>query len=289
MGAGLKVVFLGMACGGSAAALAALLAGGVEVRGVVVAGLGGGGGGVAGRGGAAAGVAGGAGVPVLGVGGMGRETIAEIAGYGPDAVVAGCFPWRVPGALLDLPRFGCFNVHPSLLPTGRGPDPVFWTLRRGEPRTGATVHRMDGGFDTGPIVAQEAVDVPPGVRAPDLERRLMEIGGRLAVGALPRLAAGELVPTPQPEADATRAPIPTAGDWAMPTTLPAAWAYAFARGVAPLGGPLAVLIGATGERRPVRDALGWGSEAMDAAVVDEGEGVIRVRFRPGWVRLRVEG
>jgi methionyl-tRNA formyltransferase len=61
-----------------------------------------------------------------------------------DAVVVACFPWKLPPALLARPRLGGLNVHPSLLPLGRGPEPVFWTLRRGERRTGATIHRLDG-------------------------------------------------------------------------------------------------------------------------------------------------
>jgi len=145
---------------------------------------------------------------------------------------------------------------------------------------------MDAGFDTGPVVAQTAVDVPLGMRAPDLEAWLMALGGDLLVEALPRLAAGTLVPTAQDDAQATAAPVPKAADFVIPTNLPAGWAWGFARGVAPLAGPLAVLVGAMGERIDVGDALAHDpAAAMGKPVVWEENGTVRVRFRPGWVRF----
>ncbi len=280
----MRTVFLGMPCAGSANVLRALLGAGVEVAAVALAGRGDGGeGGATGP----AGVARGAGGPVTWLGGA--EALAEaVAARRPQAVAAACFPWRVPAAVRALPPLGCLNVHPSLLPAGRGPEPVFWTLRRGERQTGATVHQMDAGFDSGPIVAQAGIAVPPEVRAPDLEARLMALGGELLVESLPRLAAGTLRPRSQPDTPATTAPVPSAADWALPTDLPAGWAWGFARGVAPLGGPLTVLVGATGESIPVRDALDHHPAAgPPEPVVREGEGVVRVRFRPGWVRFAV--
>ena len=281
----MHVVFLGMECAASEPPLAALFRAGIGVRAVVLPG--GSGEPATALEAGVAGLAGAARVPVLRVAGMGPGTVERIAAHRPDAVVVACFPWRLPRALRGVPRLGCLNVHPSLLPTGRGPEPVFWTLRRGERRTGPTVHRMDAGFDTGPIVARAEVGVPPGVRAPALERRLMALGGRLLAASLPRLAAGEIAATPQGEAGASRAPLPTADDWLVPTSLPGAWAYAFARGVAPLGGPLALWVGATGERYALRDALDHGPESMAEPTVEEGNGVLRVRFRPGWVRFRL--
>ncbi len=282
----MRVVFFGMECAGSERVLAALQAGGVEVRAVVLP---------VGRGRGAASaesgvgrLADGTGVPLVGVARLDGEAIGAIAAWRPEEVVAACFPWRLPPELLAVPPLGCLNVHPSLLPVGRGPEPVFWTLRRGERRTGATVHLMDAGFDTGPIVARAEVAVPEGVRAPELEARLMALGGRLVVEALAGLAVGTTVPTPQEDALATRAPVPAAADWVVPTNLPGRWAFSFARGVAPLGGPLMLLVGATGGRYPIRDALGYAAdERMEAPVEDEGGGVLRARCRPGWVRLLV--
>ena len=282
-----RVVFFGMRCAFSVPPLAALLDAGFDVQAVLLPGQ---------RETAEAGMgdhavvalARGASIPVLEMADRhGSEGVRAIAAHRPDVVVVACFPWRLPRTALDAPPLGCLNVHPSLLPRGRGPEPVFWTLRRGERRTGATVHLMDAGLDTGPIVAQAGWDVPEGVRAPALERRLAELGGRLLVAAIPGLAAGSLTPVAQDDALARSAPVPTAADFGVPTNLPARWAYNFVRGVAPLGGPLTLLVGATGERLPVRDAVDYDPEGtLDQPLVRDGETLL-VRCKPGVVRLVV--
>jgi methionyl-tRNA formyltransferase len=200
--------------------------------------------------------------------------------------VAACFPWRVPAEILSVPPLGILNVHPSLLPAGRGAEPVFWTLRRGERVTAVTVHRMDTGLDTGPIVAQAEIAVVEGVRATDLEQELMTLGGQVLLEALPALAAGALRLRAQPAHGISYSPVPSAADWTMPSSLPAAWAWRFARGVAPLRGPLtAVTPGAT---IPVREALDWApDERLPERIIAEGNGTVRVRFTPGWVRFRI--
>lgn len=228
-----------------------------------------------------------AGIPVLGVSDI-RSTgaIDAIAAYRPDLIAASCFPWRLPKPLLTLPRLGCLNVHPSLLPAGRGPEPVFWTLRRGECRTGVTIHLMDEGFDTGPILAQLEVDVPFGIRAPDLERELAERGGELLVESIGKLASGALQPRPQDAVRATHAPVPAELDYLVPTNLPASWAYAFVRGVSPLGGPLAVWITSTRERIRILDAQGWNDQQPATPCHIDGE-TLTVGFRDGSVSFQL--
>ena len=223
-----------------------------------------------------------AGVPVVSLAGFGdAEAVNLLASFHPDALVVACFPWRLPRAVRSLASLGGFNVHPSLLPALRGPEPVFWALRRGDRRTGVTLHLLDAGFDTGPIVAQEAIDVPPGIRAPDLDALLADLGARMLIPALHDLAAGRVTSRDQDHSLATRAPMPVGADWLVPTNLPAGWAYEFVRGVAPLGGPLSLLVMSTGERLPIADAIAVDPSAkMDVAVKRIGTQV-EVRFRPG--------
>jgi methionyl-tRNA formyltransferase len=229
-------------------------------------------------------VAASAGIPVVWVKSA-AEAAEAIRSIAPQVAVAACFLWRLPREALETPPLGILNVHPSLLPAGRGPEPVFWTLRRGEQMTGVTVHRMDAGFDTGPIVAQAEMPVPEGITAPDLERDLMTLGGSLLVDALPALAAGTLQPWPQPSVGVTKAPVPRPADWTMMSSLPAAWAWRFAQGVAPLRGPLTAIAGGTAIR--VAAALDWSrDERLPEPLQDVGDGTVRVRFSPGWVRFR---
>ena len=274
----MRVTMLSMPCDEPAPVLAALLAApGIEIVSLALAGIGSGGSRIE-R------IAADAGIPGTGL--ASRRVVAEaILPDRPDAVVIACFPWRLSGEVLGLAPLGALNVHPSLLPMGRGPEPVFWTLRRGERETGVTVHRMDAGLDTGPIVAQQAVPVPDGISAPELERDLMTLGGALLVEALPALAAGTLLARPQPEFGATSAPNPTHADWQMPVSLPAAWAWKFARGVASFGGPLAVVT--AGQAIPVREALAHDPVERPAErITHHDDGSFTVRFAPGWVRFR---
>jgi methionyl-tRNA formyltransferase len=229
-------------------------------------------------------VAASAGIPVVWVNSA-AEAAQAIQSFAPQVAVAACFLWRLPREAFETPPLGILNVHPSLLPAGRGPEPVFWTLRRGEPVTGVTVHLMDAGFDTGPIVAQVEMPVLEGITAPDLERDLMTLGGSLLMDALPALAAGTLHPWPQPALGVSQAPPPKPADWTMMSSLPAAWAWRFARGVAPLGGPLTAIAGGTAIR--VAAALDWSpDERLPEPVLRDDDGTVRVRFSPGWVRFR---
>lgn len=274
----LRVLYLGQPCAASAPSLTALLAAGFQVTTVVLAGQ---------------------------PGPFPSETERLVAKYGvplhwvtsaagvtailrasaPDIAVAACFPWRLGKAARGAPPLGILNVHPSLLPAGRGAEPVFWTLRHGKTVTGATVHHMDAGLDTGPVVAQAKLAVPAGIRAPELEWQLMTLGGQLLVETLPALTAGTLHPWPQPERGITLAPIPTPADWTITAMLPAGWAWSFARGVAPLGGPLTVVT--TDAIIPVTDALDWSPlDRLPERIIDEGDGTIRVRFSSGWVRFQ---
>ena len=274
----MRLVFLGQSCAAATPPLKALLAAGVDIATVILARQPGS------RLGEIQRVATAAGLPVVWVRSP-AEATATLRALAPDAAVAACFPWRLPRTATDMPPLGILNVHPSLLPAGRGAEPVFWTLRRGEHLTGVTVHRMDAGFDSGPIVAQDAMAVPEGIRAPDLEQELMTRGGRLLTAALPELAAGTLRPRPQPKEGVTHAPVPTPADWTIMSSLPAVWAWRFARGVAPLHGPLTVI--ADGAVIPVCDALDWAAdERLPERVIDDGDGTLRVRFAPGWVRFQ---
>src|SRR5262249_24483185 len=121
-------------------------------------------------------------IPLLAVGRLGApdclETVPDLS---PDLICAACFPRRLPPPLLALPRLGCLNVHPSLLPRYRGPVPLFWMFRAGEATGGVTVHWMEERLDAGPIAAQEAYPIPEGIAGDDLMNECAVRGARLMV------------------------------------------------------------------------------------------------------------
>lgn len=77
-----------------------------------------------------------------------------LEGYRPDLLIVFGFAWKLPRSVLDIPRLGAINVHVSMLPEYRGPAPLLWAIRNGDPTAGITIHRMDEDFDTGDILAQ---------------------------------------------------------------------------------------------------------------------------------------
>lgn len=151
-------------------------------------------------------IAAGAGLPVLAPERpRGEEFLREVAALEGDVFVVAAYGAILPPEALTLPPHGALNVHASLLPDYRGAAPVTRALLDGRRETGITIMRMDAGLDTGPICLQEAIPVRAEDTAGTLTGRLAGLGGRLAVQALDRLAAGTLVETPQDDARATYA------------------------------------------------------------------------------------
>jgi len=108
--------------------------------------------------------------------------------------------------VLDLPRLGCLNVHASLLPRHRGAAPIPAAILAGDAETGVCLMRMEAGLDTGPVLARRSTPILPADDTPTLTERLALLGREVLVEALPRWAAGEIVPEPQDESLATYAP-----------------------------------------------------------------------------------
>ena len=172
------------------------------------------------------------------------ETVKVLAAYQPDVICVACFSKRIPRVILDMPRLGCLNVHPSLLPANRGPEPLFWTFREGDQHTGVTIHVMDDGMDTGPIVAQEAVEVPDGISYAQLEAQCAELGGKLLAQSVWDLYNGAAVPELQDETNSSYHAFPSDDDFVVPV---AEWSaqhvYNFICGLASWGTPLILQVG----------------------------------------------
>ncbi|MGA4643645.1 methionyl-tRNA formyltransferase [Limisphaera sp. 4302-co] len=126
--------------------------------------------------------------------------------WAPELVVVMAFGQILPASVLQLPRYGCVNLHASLLPKYRGAAPIQWALANGETETGVTLMLMDEGMDTGPILARRSLRIQPGETAGQLHDRLAELAAELLVEALPEYLAGRLTPQPQPAEGVSYAP-----------------------------------------------------------------------------------
>ncbi len=129
--------------------------------------------------------------------------VAQIADFHPEVIVVAAFGQILPQAVLDIPRYGCINVHPSLLPKFRGASPVAAAILAGEEVTGVSLMLMDRGLDTGPILAQEKVAISAQDTTGSLTAKLSQVAARLLLEVLPRWTRGEITPQPQSEAEAS--------------------------------------------------------------------------------------
>ena len=131
------------------------------------------------------------------------EAHRQLSAWSPDVIVVAAYGRLIPADILDFPRLGSLNIHPSLLPKYRGPSPVATALLNGEPTTGVTVMKVDEGMDTGPILASVETKVDPGETADALTDRLFRLGAGLLVETLPRWAEGKIEARPQDSSLAT--------------------------------------------------------------------------------------
>lgn len=211
-------------------------------------------------------------------------TLDMVAALQPDVAVVACFPRLFPAALRELPRYGCLNLHPSLLPAYRGPAPLFWQARQGELRTGVSLHLLDEGVDTGDIVAQAALDWPEGVPGTEMEQRCAAEGARLLLAVLQRLDQGEALSRQrQSQAEGSYFPWPSAGDLLIPTAWPARRAFHFLKGAA--GWSLAVQLGS--ERYRIRVVINYVPEQVLGRPYLRHGTETWIQFSPGVLRCKL--
>jgi methionyl-tRNA formyltransferase len=136
-----------------------------------------------------------------------RDATAQqaLAAWDADLMVVVAYGLLLPPPVLDAPRFGCVNVHASLLPRWRGAAPIQRAILAGDTRTGATIMRMEQGLDTGPMYLTRTVAIAPRETGGSLHDRLSILGAEALVAALPGILAGTLVPDPQDDSQSVYA------------------------------------------------------------------------------------
>jgi len=162
--------------------------------------------------------------------------IAQLAAWQPELIVVAAFGQILPQRILDLPRFGCINVHTSLLPKYRGAAPIQWAILDGEPETGVTLMQMDIGLDTGAILSVERTPIDAADNSQTLHDRLARLGGALLVKTIPDYVAGRITPQPQPAEGVTYAHKIKKQDGAIDWSLPARTVWSRVRGFTPWPG-----------------------------------------------------
>ena len=129
--------------------------------------------------------------------------VSELKNLKPDLIIVVAYGKILPGEILKMPRFGCLNIHASLLPKFRGASPIHNTLLSGESKTGTTIMLMNEGVDTGDILAQEKISIHPDELFPELSGKLASVSASLLVETLPKWVAGEIEPKKQNDLEAS--------------------------------------------------------------------------------------
>ena len=159
----------------------------------------------------------------------------------PEVIIVAAYGQLLPKEILTLPKFGCVNIHASLLPAYRGAAPINWAIIRGEQETGITIMLMDEGMDTGAILLQESIPVGPEDTAGALKEKLASMGAKLIITAVPLLGSGKLIPVPQDGMKATMAPLLKKGDGLIDWHLSAQEIHNRVRGLSPWPGAFSFL------------------------------------------------
>lgn len=137
------------------------------------------------------------------------EIIEAIRGMAPDLIVVVAYGRILPREILDIPKYGCVNVHGSLLPRHRGASPIQWAIVCGDEKTGVTTMLMDDGIDTGDMLEMAELPITREDTAESLHDRMALAGAELLSSTVTGLANGQIKPVKQPEEGVTYAPILT--------------------------------------------------------------------------------
>jgi len=145
----------------------------------------------------------------------------QLLSWKPDLIIVAAFGQILRPAVLDLPPWGCLNVHASLLPRWRGAAPAQAAILQGDDETGVTIMKMDPGVDTGPILSQRSLPIQPDDTGGSLASHLAELGAKTLLDTLPAYLDGSLQPRPQDDSLATYAPMLKKEDGALDFSQPA--------------------------------------------------------------------
>ena len=128
-----------------------------------------------------------------------KEAVEQLSSYPADIFVVAAFGQILSEEILNMPRFGCINIHASLLPAYRGAAPIQWVILNGEKETGVTIQQMEKGLDTGDMLLKTVVPIDAKETGESLHDKLMEAGAWLVVDALSKIEKGEVIPQKQDE------------------------------------------------------------------------------------------
>lgn len=211
-----------------------------------------------------------------------EEFVKTLRAYNPDVMVVVAFGQIIPLSILKMPKFGCVNIHGSLLPKYRGAAPIQWAVLDGEKETGITTILMDEGIDTGDILLKKTIKIDADETSGSLFDKLMALGAETILETLDELEKGNLTPTKQGESPTAYAKMLTKAMGLIDFTRSAKELDCFVRGMDPWPSAYTLLAGKTLKLWKVRAVDGSGKAGSVIEIGKEsftiacGEGAIEV-------------
>ena len=211
-----------------------------------------------------------------------EEFVKTLRAYNPDVMVVVAFGQIIPLSILKMPKFGCVNIHGSLLPKYRGAAPIQWAVLDGEKETGITTILMDEGIDTGDILLKKTIKIDADETSGSLFDKLMALGAKTILETLDELEKGSLTPTKQGESPTAYAKMFTKAMGLIDFTRSAKELDCFVRGMNPWPSAYTLLAGKTLKLWKVRAVEGGGKAGSVIEIGKEsftiacGEGAIEV-------------
>jgi len=215
------------------------------------------------------------------------EFVEHLRSFAADLIVVAAYGQLLPQSILDLPKYGCLNVHTSILPKYRGAAPIQWAIIDGESETGVTIMKMDAGLDTGDILSVHTTPISPEDNAAILHDRLAAIGAEALVATIPLYINGDIAPKPQPAEGSTYARKIAKEDGRIDWAQPAQGLFNRIRGLTPWPGAFTFLAPEQKQRllkvwsaEPLSGVSGKPGTVLQAdkngIVVACGEGALRI-------------
>ena len=211
-----------------------------------------------------------------------EEFVKTLRAYNPDVMVVVAFGQIIPLSILKMPKYGCVNIHGSLLPKYMGAAPIQWAVLDGEKETGITTILMDEGIDTGDILLKKTIKIDADETSGSLFDKLMALGAKTILETLDELEKGNLTPTKQGESPTAYAKMLTKAMGLIDFTKSAKELDCFVRGMDPWPSAYTLLAGKTLKLWKVRVVEGDGKAGSVIGIDKEsftiacGEGAIEV-------------
>lgn len=224
-------------------------------------------------------------VPLFAVSKSGSQALGDmVARLRPEAACVVCFPRRLPLDLISLPPLGFLNVHPSVLPYHRGPAPLFWLFQQQDlSHRGVTVHKMDAGLDTGPVVRQEPIRFADGLDQVTIEHQCGQVGGRLLLEAMRLLSSGRQA-SPQ-TGQGSYFPWPVPADFRLQPNWPALRAFNFMRATNAYQMPYLLML--AGQHYSLVEPLAVDPRGQQDMPMILEEDIAHIQFKPGILKARL--